>query len=41
MAIQGIIAAHDIYQTGINNETNARTAVKAADELIKALNENA
>lgn len=39
MAMQGIIAAHVIYETGIDNELNAQAAVKAADELIKALNE--
>lgn len=39
MALQGILAAHNIYETGVNNEVNARTAVNAADWLIKALNE--
>jgi len=39
MAMQGIIAAHNIYETGIDNEVNAKTAVKAADALINALNE--
>ncbi len=37
MALQGIIAAHNIYETGINNEVNAKTAVNAADELLKQL----
>lgn len=40
MALQGIIAAHNIYETGIDHEVNAKTAVNAADELIKALNKN-
>jgi hypothetical protein len=38
MAMQGIIAAHNIYETGIDNEVNARTAINAADALIEALN---
>ena len=37
MAMQGIIAAHNIYETGIDNEVNAKTAVNAADALLKAL----
>lgn len=40
MALQGIISAHNIYTDGIDNEINAKTAVKASDALIKALNEN-
>lgn len=39
MALQGIIAAHDIYTTGIDHKVNAKTAVKAADQLINALNQ--
>jgi hypothetical protein len=39
MALQGIIAAHNIYENGIDNEVNAKTAVNAADELIKTLNQ--
>lgn len=39
MALQGIIAAHDIYTTGIDHEVNAKTAVTAADALINALNQ--
>ncbi len=39
MAMQGIIAAHNIHATGIDNEVNAKTAVNAADALIDALNE--
>jgi len=38
MAMKGIIAAHNIYETGIDNEVNARTAINAADALIEALN---
>jgi hypothetical protein len=39
MALQGIIAAHNIYETGIDNEVNSKTAVNAADALIDALNQ--
>ena len=39
MALQGIIAAHDIYVSGLNHKQNAENAVMAADALIAALNE--
>lgn len=39
MAMQGIIAAQRICETGIDHETNAEASVKASDALINALNE--
>lgn len=39
MALQGIIAAQRICETGIDHEANAEASAKAADSLINALNE--
>ena len=39
MALQGIIAAQRICETGIDHEANAEASVKAVDALINALNE--
>ena len=38
MALQGIISAQSICETGINHKVNAESAVQSADALIEELN---
>ena len=39
MAMQGLLAAHNIYETGVDHDVNSMHSLLAADALIKALNE--
>ena len=39
MAMQGLLAALNIYETGVDHDVNSMHSVLAADALIKALNE--
>ena len=39
MAMQGLLAAQNVYETGVNHDLNATHSVLSADAIIKALNE--